>query len=236
MGAMRDEMWFSDPSTNIFYDVLEQTRHTDKKLVGVYRARLEASDLKLRFAGRALDDVTAVIDELEHGEFLYFDDTNRLKAHFGLAAFLIFLRAALDTAVGGYGAYFSGKTDIDSINDVLKKWPPKWLPTANEAAWGDIKSAYDSADYTWVHALVGRDKGMSLRDLVVHKGTVSIDTIIDENDRGLFVVHVGREAQAPAKLWLTDIFDRAHRFILSLRDQIRAAESRDRSGAGSPAE
>jgi hypothetical protein len=112
-----------------------------------------------------------------------------LKVHFGLEAFVVFLRAALDTAVGGYALYFSAKTDIDSINDVLKKWPPGWVPERSRVAWQGIKAAYDSETFTWIHSLTGRDKGMSLRDLAVHKGIVSIDTMIDEAHRGRFFYH-----------------------------------------------
>ena len=137
---MLDDMWFSDSTTHIFYEVLDQKRLTDPRAVGIYRQRLDASNLKLRFAAQALREVTAVVHELEHGEFIYFDDENRLKAHFGLEAFVVFLRAALDTAVSGYALYFSGKTGIDSVNDVLKKWPAAWVPERNLVAWGSDQS------------------------------------------------------------------------------------------------
>lgn len=220
-----DDMWFSDPTTHIFYEVLDQKRRTDPRAVGVYRQRLDASNLKLRFAVQALREVTAVVRELEHGEFIYFDDANRLKAHFGLEAFVVFLRTALDTAVGGYAPYFSGKTDIDSINDVLKKWPPAWIPERNLIAWEGIKAAYDSETFTWIHSLVGRDKGMSLRDLAVHKGIVSIDTVIDYADRGRFVITLDKETVAPAGPWLEAAFHHVHQFIFALRDQIRDADA-----------
>ena len=229
--AMLDDMWFSDPTTHIFHNVLDQERQTDPRVVGVYRERLDASNLKLRFAAQALRDVLAVVQELEHGEFIYFDDANRLKAHFGLSAFLVFLRAALDTALGGYGAYFAGRKDIDSINEVLKKWPPAWIPGANQPAWGEMVAAYNSETFTWIQSLVGRDKGMSLRDLVVHKGIVSIDTVIDDTDRGCFVIEVNKEEMVPARPWLESTFDRVWRFILTLRDQIREAETAAPSSA-----
>jgi hypothetical protein len=77
--GMLDDMWSSDPTTHIFCEVLDQKRLTDPRAVGVYRQRLDASNLKLRFAVQALREVTAVVGELEHGEFIYFDDANRLK-------------------------------------------------------------------------------------------------------------------------------------------------------------
>lgn len=217
-------MWFSDPTTHIFYEVLDQKRLTDLRAVGVYRQRLDASNLKLRFAVQALREVATVVRELEHGEFIYFDDANRLKAHFGLEAFVVFLRASLDTAVGGYALYFSCKTNIDSINDVLKKWPAAWVPERNRVVWEGIKAAYDSEVFTWIHGLVGRDKGMSLRDLAVHRGIVSIDTVIDDANRGRFVITLDKETVAPAVPWLESVFHHVHQFIFALRDQMREAD------------
>jgi hypothetical protein len=223
--AMLNELWFCDPTTHIFYEVLEQKKVTDPRTVGIYRQRLDASNLKLRFAVQALREVTAVVKELEHGEFIYFDDANRLKAHFGLETFVVFLRAALDMAIGGYAVYFSGNTDIDSINDVFKKWPPSWISERNRVAWESIKAAYDRETFTWIHSLVGRDRGMSLRDLAVHKGIVSIDTVINDAGRGRFVITLDKETLAPANPWLEAVFRHVHQFILALRAQIRDAET-----------
>jgi hypothetical protein len=32
---MLDDMWFSDPTTHIFHNVLDQERQTDRRVVGV---------------------------------------------------------------------------------------------------------------------------------------------------------------------------------------------------------
>jgi hypothetical protein len=41
---MLDNLWFSDPTAHIFYEVLDPKKLTDPRAVGVYRQRLDASN------------------------------------------------------------------------------------------------------------------------------------------------------------------------------------------------
>jgi hypothetical protein len=66
---------------------------------------------------------------------------------------------------------------------------------------------------------------MSHRDFAVHKGIVSIDTMIDDADRGRFVITLDKETVAPACSWLEAAFHHVHQFIFALRDQIRDADA-----------
>jgi len=221
---MLDDLWFSDPTTHIFHEINDPRGLQDRRVLGVYRQRLDAANLKVRFAAQALEDVEGIIRQLEHGEFIYFDDASRLKASFNLEAFVVFLRAAIDTTLCAYAAYFTGKTTFDSVNDVLSKWPVTWIPPERLGPWEELRAAYDSKSFTWIHALAGREQGMSWRDLAVHKTTLAIDTIIDEKDRGKFVIALDKETFGPAGPWLKNIFDEALRFVLVLMNQVRAAE------------
>jgi hypothetical protein len=220
-----DELWFSDPTTHFFLEILGPRAIGDKRTYGVYRQRLNAANLKLRFAAHALQNIASIVRELEIGEFIYFDDASRLKVSFNLEAFVVFMRAALDATVSAYATYFTGKSSIDSVNDVIGKWPVDWVSPPYRAVWDGLKSEYDSETFNWVHALVGRDKGMSLRDLVVHKSILFVDTIIDDRDKGRFVLALDKETVGPLVPWVETIFDRTSQFVAALRDQIQDAEA-----------
>lgn len=225
------ELYFSDPNTHWFAECLQVKKPLDIKVLGVYKQRLDACDMKMRFSAKAFLAIQSVIKKLEHGEFIYFDDAGRLEVNFNVESMIIFLRAALDLAVSAYSAYFSSKTNIDSFNDFIKRIgkgqieKPEWLPVQSQAFWLGVYEDYESEEYyTWVCLLVGRDKGMSLRDLVIHKQNVTVDTYIDEDDKGRFYIGLSKDSMGHILPWLEHIFDSVQRTIERVKNDILNAE------------
>jgi len=227
------ELSFSDPTTHYFAECRQVNRPLDNKVLGVYGQRLDACDSKIRFAAKAYLAIREIVSELEHGEFIYFDDASRLDMSFHTESLLIFLRASLDLAISAYCAYFSGKTNIDSFNDFIKKvgkgqqaqTESDWLPINSRKFWADIYEDYASEEYyTWVHALVGKDKGMSLRDLVIHKQSVVVDTYIDENDKGRFLIGLTKNSMGHIMPWLEHTFEWVQTVMDRVKNDIAVAE------------
>ena len=205
----------------------------DNKVLGVYGQRLDACDSKIRFAAKAYLAIRTIVSELEHGEFIYFDDASRLDMSFYTESFLIFLRASLDLAVSAYYAYFSAKTNIDSFNDFIKKFGKEqqtqtesdWLPSKSREFWSGVYEDYATEEfYTWTHALVGKDKSMSLRDLVIHKQSVIVDTYIDENDKGRFFIGLTKDSMGHIMPWLEHTFDKVQIVMDRVKSDITDAE------------
>jgi hypothetical protein len=84
------ELSFSDPSTHWFADCKRISKPLDNKVLGVYGQRLDACDSKIRFAAKAYLAIRRIVSELEHGEFVYFDDASRLEMSFYTESLLIF--------------------------------------------------------------------------------------------------------------------------------------------------
>jgi hypothetical protein len=135
------ELWFCDQSTHIFAAIREPRKTMDAKLLGIYRQRLDAANVKFRFAAWSLRQLHRLVADLEHGEFIYLDDGDRLRGSFFLEAFLVFMRAAVDTTISAYYAYFASKTDLDGLHDVLKqasKGPAEWMPERSRGFWAEL--------------------------------------------------------------------------------------------------
>jgi len=170
------ELYICDPATHVFYDCRTINKQYEKRLLGIYEQRLDACNVKIRFAAKSLLAARKIVKELEHGEFIYFDDENRLRLSYYVENFLIFSRASIDLAISAYYLYLSGSKNLDSFNDFLKKLSKGIgvLPVKSKEFWSTVCKAFEADYFTWVHALVGKEKGLSLRDLVVHKGTVEV--------------------------------------------------------------
>ena len=221
------ELSFSDPSTHWFAECRRVNKPLDNKVLGVYGQRLDACDSKIRFAAKSYLAIRKIVSELEHGEFIYFDDASRLDMSFNAESLLIFLRASLDLVISTYYAYFGAKTNIDSFNDFVKQVGKRqqaqaesgWLPTNSREFWSGVYEDYISDDfYTWIHALVGKDKGMSLRDLVIHKQSVIVDTYIDANDRGRFFIGLTKDSMGHIMPWLEHIFE----WVQTIMDRVKS--------------
>ena len=79
--------------------------------------------------------------------------------------------------------------------------------------------------YTWIHTIVGREKGLSLRDMVVHKSTVDIDTYIDENDKGKFYIGLSRDSFGHIIPWFENIFSHCGDIIDKIINDINLIEN-----------
>jgi hypothetical protein len=202
------ELSYCDPTTHIFHECRLIHKPYELKILGAYGQRLDACNMKLRFAAESYIELKRLLDELEFGEFIYFDDASRLKATFYLENLLIFLRASLDLTMSAYYIYFTGETKLDSFNDFLKKLKNgiDWLPNTSKEYWKGVYKDYTSENFTWIQALVGREKGMSLRDLVVHKSLIELDTLIDEKDKGRFYIKLTRDSIGCAKPWIDYLY------------------------------
>jgi hypothetical protein len=224
---LASELWYSDPSTHIFNECRTIKKEYEPRILGIYGQRLDACNIKIRFAAKSYLAVQEIVGALEHGEFIYFDDENRLEMSFYVESLLVFLRASLDLAVSAYFAYFTGNTKLDSFHDFVKKVGNgiDWLPENSEPLWLAAYEDYASKEhFTWAHVLVGREKGLSLRDMVVHKSNVLIDTYIDENDRGRFYIGLTRESMGGIMSWLEHVFDWTHKIIVMIEQDIVDAE------------
>jgi hypothetical protein len=198
----------------------------ERKVLGIYGQRLDGCNMKFRFAAKSYLEVMQILDELEHGEFIYFDDESRLGAIYYVESLVIFLRASLDLAISAYYIYFTGKTDLDSLNDFLKKLEKflNWIPESSREYWQELNNNYSSESYEWIHALAGRDKGMSLRDIVVHKGLIEIDTAIDERDRGRFYIKLDKYNYVHAKSVIADLYQKVADVLNRIKEDIVNAE------------
>ncbi|NJN99285.1 MAG: hypothetical protein HC875_36920 [Anaerolineales bacterium] len=198
----------------------------DIRILGLYGQRLDSCNIKFRFAAKSYLEVISVLNELEHGEFIYFDDESRLKVSFYIESLMIFLRACLDMAVSAYYIYFSGKTDLDSFNDFLKKLAnfSVWLPNESKEYWDILNIQYSSDEFAWIHALAGSDKGMSLRDIAVHKSLIEIDTGIDDKDRGYFELKLSKGNYGHAQTWINSIYQNVEALLDMLKRDIVNAE------------
>lgn len=225
--TLTKELFYCDPLTHLFEKCRIINKEFSKKILGIYGQRLDACNMKVRFAARALVFIKQIVQELEHGEFIYFDDENRLKLSFYTESYLIFIRVSLDLIVSNYYIYLTGNTNLDSLNDFLKKLrkDESFLPDDSREFWKSILEDYSTEEYyTWIHTIVGREKGLSIRDLIVHKSIVDIDTYIDENDRGKFYIGLSKESFGHILPWLENIFDWSGKIIDNITNSIVSLE------------
>jgi hypothetical protein len=231
------ELFFCDPSSHYFAECLQVTKPLEAKVLGVYSQRLDACDMKIRFAAKSFLENEKIIRELQHGEFIYFDDQSRLSMNFYTESFVIFLRAALDLSISAYDAYFNEKTStsIDSFNNFIKQVSKiqekedqsTWIPANSLSFWSNLFQDYALEEgYMWLHALVGKSKGRSLRDLVIHRQNVYIDTWIDDNDRGRFVIGLTKDSMGYVMPWLEHIFESSQKVIGKVKEDILASEEK----------
>ena len=224
--ALVAELYICDPVTHIFHDCRTINKQYDKRLLGIYEQRLDACNVKIRFAAKSLLAARKIVKDLEHGEFIYFDDENRLELSYYVESFLIFSRASIDLAISAYHLYFLGSSNLDSFNDFLKKLSKGigTLPVKSKKFWNTVYEAFEADHFTWVHALVGKEEGLSLRDLVVHKGMVEVDTYIDDNDRGRFYIVLNRQNDDHVLPCLNEIFDWVQKIVDRIRRDVLDAE------------
>lgn len=220
-----DQLWFSDPSTHLFHQVRTVRKQLDRRTLGIYGSRLDAANQKIRYAAEALVRVLRIVSELTHGEFIYFDDRSRLAAHEALESFLIFLRASMDLITAAWWAYHTDTTNLDSFHDLLKRLRAgvQWAPVQLDGTptyWGELIAMFDSADFSWLSALVGQSKGQSLRDIAVHRSVLELDTIVNDQDKGVFVLALGKDSVGQADAWLASIYEQAMGFIVRVRQNI----------------
>jgi len=225
--TLTKELFYCDPTTNIFERCRIIKKEYPLNVLGVYGQKLDACNIKIRYAARALLYIKQIVNELEHGEFIYFDDENRLKMYFYAESYLIFIRSTLDLVVSAYFIYQTGKTNIDSFNDFLKKIDKDdslILPESKEF-WSYILEDYKTDEYyTWIHTIVGREKGLSLRDMIVHKSMVDIDTYIDERDKGRFYIILSNKDYGHVNPWLEGIFNHCSSIIDTIINDIVSCE------------
>lgn len=216
------ENYHIQPENQYFFECYSIDKKLSEKSFGIYKYKLEAADTKLRFATFAYEEIRKITDELEVGEFIYFDDCNRLRISFYLEVFLVFARAGFDLAISSYFTYFHDTTNLDSLNDFIKKIKKEsdWLPLFSKNTWIELINDYDSEDFTWVKALVGASSGVSLRDKVVHKGLILIDTIINESDKGCFVIHLNSKEVVYLVPWLISTFGQINQYLITIKNDI----------------
>lgn len=184
--------------------------------------------------------VRGVLKDLQHGEFIYFDDASQLLAHSALEASLIFLRASIDLVAAAWWAYHSDTTTLDSFNDLLKKLSNNqvpWfdaLPEESRHYWSSLRSAHATEEFNWLSALVGRNGKQSLRDLAVHRTVLQLNVRIDENDRGVFALALDDQSEGPALPWLDSIFDSTRQLLERMHSDIASAEMRLPAGVVKP--
>lgn len=77
--ALVTELYICDPVTHIFYDCRTINKQYDKRLLGIYGQRLDTCNVKIRFAAKSLLAVRKIVKDLKQGEFIYFDEENRLE-------------------------------------------------------------------------------------------------------------------------------------------------------------
>jgi hypothetical protein len=225
------ELWFSDSSTHLFGNIRTVRKLLQPKTLGVYGSRLDAANQKFRYASEQLLRVQQMVGSLQHGEFIYFNDADRLTAHSALEAHLIFLRASIDLVVAAWWAYYSDTTNLDSFNDLLKKLSNNavpWFDALSEESrqyWDSLKSVYAAKEFNWLGALIGRDRGQSLRDLAVHRSVLQLSTKIDENDRGVFALVLDSTSEGPALPWLNSIFGSTQQLLDRMCSDIAVAEA-----------
>jgi len=224
--ALVTELYICDPVTHIFYDCRIINKQYGKRLLGIYEQRLDACNVKIRFAAKSLLAARKIVKELEHGEFIYFDDESRLGLSYYVESFLIFSRASIDLAISAYHLYFFGSGNLDSFSDFLKKLPERigTLPAKSRRFWSTVYEAFEAEHFTWIHALVGKEKGLSLRDLVVHKGMVEVDTHADDDHRDKFYIGLDRRNEDYLLLCLNEIFDWIQKIVDRIRKDVLDAE------------
>jgi hypothetical protein len=229
------ELFFCDPSSHYFAECLQVTKPLEAKVLGVYSQRLDACDMKIRFAAKSFLENEKIIRELQHGEFIYFDDQSRLSMNFYTESFVIFLRAALDLSISAYHAYFNEETNMDSFNKFIKQVSKieekedqsTWIPANSLSFWSNLFQDFAlEEDYMWLHALVGRGKGRSLRDIVIHRQNVCINTCIDDNDHGRFVIGLTKDSMGYVMPWLEHIFESSQKVIGKVKEDILASEEK----------
>ncbi|MDM5283795.1 hypothetical protein [Peribacillus frigoritolerans] len=219
------ELFFCNPKTNLFHEIGEVKKKLENREFGIYKQRIEACDLKIRFAALSYLEVKKIVDSLEIGEFIYFDDESRLKASFYLESFVVFSRTAIDLAVSAYSIYFGNNVSIDSINPFLKKLSKlTWIPKDSITYWENLNNLLAVDQLTWIHPLVGKEKGTALRDLVMHKGTVWIDTYIDNRDKGRFYVEVDKYSADHVLPFLDMVYNGVQELLFRVRDDVIKSE------------
>lgn len=219
------EFSYRDENTHIFRECRIIKKPYEMKILGLYGQRLDSCNLKFRFAAKSYLKCLSVLHDLEQGEFIYFDDKSRLKMSFYLESLLIFLRASLDLAISSYYIYFTGKTNLDSLNDFLKSVEKfvTWIPNESKEYWRNLNAQYLSPENEWVLALAGTDKGMSLRDIAVHKSNIEMETGIDENDKGHLYIKV-KCSEVPAKEMIDILYHKVQGALNLIKKDILDAE------------
>ncbi len=224
------ELWYSDESTHVFQPIRQVRKPLKLKTLGVYRRCLDTANQKIRYASYHFIELMKILRELEHGEFIYFDDGNWLRVHAALEAHLVFLRASLDVITRAWWAYFTDTTKLDSFHDLLKKLTktptliPPSLSEKSREHWRRILADYVSVEFSWLNALVGTESRQSLRDIAVHRSVLNIDTTISDEDRGFFVLQLGSDIEGDAVTWLDRIFGEAQDIVDCMAFDIEEAE------------
>jgi hypothetical protein len=228
--ALLEELCYSDPATHLFADIRRVRKPLGSRTLGVYGARLDAANFKVRYAADALVRLLKILDGLGHGEFIYFDDESRLAAHAALESFLVFLRATLDLVTAAWWAYHTDQIGLDSFHDLLKKlkqgvaWAPLTNADGSPTLPGKIVDDFESDAITWLDAVVGKAKGMSLRDLAMHRSVLELNPMIDERDKGFIAITLSSDSIGEATAWTLHVYESASRFVLFVRSSIQADE------------
>lgn len=220
------ESFYCDPATHIFEKCRIIKKVYAKNILGIYGQKLDACNLKIRYAARALQFIEQIVTELEHGEFIYLDDENRLKINFYAESYLIFIRATLDLVVSAFYVYRKGNS-IDSFNDFLKKIKKDdtIIPENSREFWSYIIEDYKTEEYhTWIQTLVGREKGLSLRDMIVHKSIITIDTYIDDQGKGRIFIILSKNNFGNLLPWFKSIFGQTNSIIETIISDIISSE------------
>jgi hypothetical protein len=225
------ELWFSDPSTNLFAAILSPRKSLAPRTLGIYADRLASANQKIRYAADALMRLRRMIGDLSHGEFIYFDDRSRLEAQAALESFLIFTRATLDLVTAAWWAYKTDTTKLDSFHEFLKtvqreglSWAPLRIDGAITLV-GQLIGDFASDSFTWLSAVVGQAKGQSLRDLAVHRSALQLDAGQDERERGRIVLALDKSTECDADAWMVAVYENALRFVWHAVADIEADEA-----------
>lgn len=215
------------PENQFFFECFSIKKALSPRSFKIFKYKLEAADSKLRFATFACEEIKKIAKELGIGEFIHFDDYNRLRISFYLESFLVFARASLDLSISAYYTYFHDHTKLTSLNDFIEKIKKEddWLPLLSKHHWYELIKDYDDESFNWVKALVGASSGVSLRDQVVHKGSNLIDTIINESHKGRFITHLNSKEISYLISWLMNTSEQLNQYLIAIKNDILTTDS-----------
>jgi len=221
-----NENYYINPENQFFYDCSSINKKLTDQNLNIYKYKLLSADFKLRFTVLAYENLVKYIEGLEVGEFIYFSDQDRLSMSFYLESFLIFARTTFDLAISSYYIYFQNKSNLDSLNDFIKKIKndSSWLPQISSNLWNKLISDYDAKDFNWINTLVGASSGVSLRDKAVHKGLLQIDTYINDCDKGCFILHLNAKEVGYLYPWILNVKSSLFQYLFAIRNDIKLNE------------